>query len=76
MAKVITTVNGFAVETYDKKNAANLADYIDQSQKWNVTEVVFSWATEQCIIRVYSADQTAGQNDLELIIKKYYELLK
>ena len=73
MVKIITTVNGFAVETYDKKDAAKLADFIDKSEYFNVTEVVFSWATDQCIIRCYPIDQTAGQTELNNLIAKYYE---
>lgn len=73
MFKIIQSVNGFAVETYDKADAANLADYIDHSQNWNVTEVVFSWATEQCIIRCYPTDQTSGQTELNNLISRYYE---
>lgn len=73
MFKIIQSVNGFAVETYDKADAAKLADYIDQSKSWNVTEVVFSWATEQCIIRCYPTDQTSGQTELNNLISRYYE---
>lgn len=73
MFKFIQSVNGFAVETYDKADAAKLADYIDHSQNWNVTEVVFSWATEQCIIRCYPTDQTSGQTELNNLISRYYE---
>ena len=73
MFKIIQSVNGFAVETYDKADAAKLADYIDHSQNWNVTEVVFSWATEQCIIRCYPTDPAAGQNELNNLISRYYE---
>lgn len=73
MVKIITTVNGFAVETYDKKDAAKLADFIDKSEHFNVTEVVFSWATEQCIIRIYPSDPAAGQNELNNLISRYYE---
>lgn len=73
MFKIIQSVNGFAVETYDKADAAKLADYIDHSQNWNVTEVVFSWATEQCIIRCYPTDQTSGQTELNILISRYYE---
>ena len=73
MFKIIQSVNGFAVETYDKADAAKLADYIDHSQNWNVTEVVFGWATEQCIIRCYPTDQTSGQTELNNLISRYYE---
>ena len=73
MFKIIQSVNGFAVETYDKADAAKLADYIDHSKNWNVTEVVFSWATEQCIIRCYPTDQTSGQTELNKLITQYYE---
>lgn len=73
MVKIIQSVNGFAVETYDKADAAKLADYIDQSKQWNVTEVVFSWATDQCIIRCYPIDQSAGQTELNNLISKYYD---
>lgn len=73
MFKIIQSVNGFAVETYDKEDAAKLADYIDHLQNWNVTEVVFSWATEQCIIRCYPTDQTSGQTELNKLISRYYE---
>ena len=73
MFKIIQSVNGFAVETYDKADAAKLADYIDHSQNWNVTEVVFSWATEQCLIRCYPTDQTSGQTELNNLISIYYE---
>ena len=73
MFKIIQSVNGFAVETYDKADAAKLADYIDHLQNWYVTEVVFSWATEQCIIRCYPTDQTSGQTELNNLISRYYE---
>ena len=71
--KVITTISGFQIESYDKENITKLADFLDKLPGFNVTEIVFSWATDQCIIRVYP-DQNKTNEDLQKLINKYYGL--
>ncbi len=54
IAKTITTLNGYAVLTDDKSSLNPLADYIDGSPLFNVTETRWNLGAQQgCIIVHY-----------------------
>lgn len=74
MEKVITTINGFLIETYDKKKVTDLADHIDKSPLFNVTEIRMSWTSNQCVILVYPINQKATKEDLTKLIYEYDKL--
>ena len=71
MAKVITTINGFLVETNEKKEVTEIAEYIDNSPLFNVIEIRLSWATSQGVILVYPLAQTATKEVLKQIVDNY-----
>lgn len=74
MTKVLTTVNGYLVETTDKKKVTQLADHIDKDPRFNVTEIRLSWSTDQGVIFIYPVDTKATKEDLNKIIEDYGKL--
>ncbi len=69
ITKTITTLNGYAVLTDDKNSLNPLADYIDGSPLFNVTETRWNFGAQQgCVILhyigLYPADVVRMIDDL------------
>lgn len=69
-----TTINGFAILTDERETMNPLADYIDQSPLFNVTETRWNRGLKQGTIILYATNKKGiieNKTELQKLIKQH-----
>lgn len=71
-----TTINGFAILTDEQETMNPLADYIDESPLFNVTETRWNRGMQQGTIILYAINKNGeieNRNELNKLIEQFNE---